>query len=274
MKKILYLSVLVPFVFLPGCSSQKQTELNPPKNGGIYVVAHRGAHRGIPENSLPAYRKAIELGVDFIEIDVRTTKDGVLVSVHNDDVDSYAKDVTGKVNDFTLNELRTIDIGSRVGAEWAGTQIPTVEEILELCQGKCGVYLDMKEAPVAKLVKLLKKYNMVNDAFWYSPSIRLPVFRKLAKECPRCIAMPDPIYKWLLPVTLQMLHPAVVATTRDAFSPDFARACHEAGAIVIMDEDESSENEWQQVIEWGVDGIQTDDPEGLINFLRRRKSEN
>ena len=50
--------------------------LRTPKHGGVYVVAHRGAHNGIPENSLAAYRKAIELGVDFVEIDIRATKDG------------------------------------------------------------------------------------------------------------------------------------------------------------------------------------------------------
>ena len=50
--------------------------LKPPKHDGVYVVAHRGAHEGIPENTLPAYQKAIDLGADFVEIDVRTTKDG------------------------------------------------------------------------------------------------------------------------------------------------------------------------------------------------------
>ena len=48
----------------------------PPNHGNIYVIAHRGAPRGISENTLPAYQKAIQLGTDFVEIDPRTTKDG------------------------------------------------------------------------------------------------------------------------------------------------------------------------------------------------------
>jgi glycerophosphoryl diester phosphodiesterase len=52
----------------------------PPNQGGIYVIAHCGAHRGIPENTLAAYQKAIQIGADFVEIDLRTTKDGEFIS--------------------------------------------------------------------------------------------------------------------------------------------------------------------------------------------------
>ena len=75
------------------------------KNGHTYVIAHRGVHRGIPENSLPAYQKAIDLGCDFIEIDVRSTKDGKIVSVHNSSIDAYVSGLSGKVKDFTLEEI-------------------------------------------------------------------------------------------------------------------------------------------------------------------------
>ena len=75
--------------------------LKEPKNG-VYVIAHRGAHNGIPENSLAAYRKAIDLGCDFVEIDVRTTKDGKFVSIHNSRVDEYVTGVKAKVSDLIL----------------------------------------------------------------------------------------------------------------------------------------------------------------------------
>ncbi len=62
-----------------------------PKNGNTYVIAHRGAHNGIPENSLAAYQKAIDLGCDFIEIDVRKSRDGKMVSVHNSTIDGQSR---------------------------------------------------------------------------------------------------------------------------------------------------------------------------------------
>ncbi|MFP6616763.1 MAG: glycerophosphodiester phosphodiesterase [Candidatus Hydrogenedentota bacterium] len=69
---------IVPFLSLSSVvgADETRTYPTPPRNGGIYVIAHRGAHQGIPENTLEAYQKAIDLGCDFVEIDVRTTKDG------------------------------------------------------------------------------------------------------------------------------------------------------------------------------------------------------
>ena len=116
-----------------------------PKNGDTYVIAHRGTHNGIPENTLAAYEKAIELGCDFVEIDVRKTKDWRIVSVHNSTIDAYVNNASGKVSDFTLAELKALDIGKRVGPEWENERIPTFEEILRLCKGQIGIYLDLKK---------------------------------------------------------------------------------------------------------------------------------
>lgn len=65
-------------------------------NGDMYVIAHRGAHNGIPEISLAAYQKAIDLGFDFVEIDVSTTKDGKFTSVHNSTIELYIEVITGE----------------------------------------------------------------------------------------------------------------------------------------------------------------------------------
>ncbi len=254
------------------CSNQEQKKafpLPPPKHGGIYVVAHRGAHNGIPENSLPAYKKAIELGVDFIEVDIRVTKDGKIVSMHNNNVGSYVRGSTGKTKDFTLEQLRAFDIGSHSGPEWKGTHIPTLEEILELCKGKCGIYLDLKNAPVPQLVKLLRKYDMQRNALWYSPFERFWVFHQLAKKCPDCLPMPDPLPHWLLPLMLKTMKPQIVATVWSQFSKEFADKCHQTNAIVVVDE--SNPSCWSQALAWGADGIQTDHPAALIAFLEAKE---
>ena len=96
----------------------------------IYVAAHRGWSEKYPENTMIAYRKAAELGVDQIEIDVRESKDGHLVIMHDATVDRTTNG-SGRVDSMTLEELRSLDAGSWKGAEFAGEKIPTLEEFLE-----------------------------------------------------------------------------------------------------------------------------------------------
>ena len=115
----------------------------------IYVAAHRGWSTVYPENTLLAFRKAIEIGVDQIETDVRITRDGELVCIHDATVDRTTNG-TGKVCDKNLAELKTLDAGSWKGAEFAGEKIPTFIEFMELVKDHPTMTLDieLKEYPV------------------------------------------------------------------------------------------------------------------------------
>ena len=267
MKNLTLFVILSVVIFACVSSKKNPLPLKPPKHGATYVVAHRGAHNGIPENSIPAYQKAIDLGVDFVEIDVRTTKDGKFVSIHNSTINKYIEGVTGNIEDFTLAELRTLDIGSRIGPEWKGTQIPTFEEILDLCKGKVGIYLDLKEAPVKPLIEMIKAHSMEHDVLWYTYSDS--DFVNVKKYCPECIIMPDPGPEEYLPDLIERFKPDVIAAVWKHYSKSFVEKCHQAGAIVIVDEDEP--DCWEDALKWGSDGIQTDHPEELIQFLEKRR---
>ena len=241
-----------------------------PRTGGIYVIAHRGAHVDAPENSLPAYRQAIELGADFVEIDVRTTKDGELVSIHNRSVDAYVADgSTGLVADLTLDEVRSLDIGARVAPKWRGTHPPTLDEILQLCQGRIGVYLDLKDADLSKVAGIVRKYSMQRDVVW---CIAPRLIEPLRSVCPECIAMPDPESEETVSQLIEAAKPKVVAPVWNEFSATFAATCHAAGILVFVDEREPTEQNWKLALDWGADGIQTDNPRQLIAFLRDRTS--
>ena len=82
--------------------------------------------------------------------------------------------------------------------------------------------------------------------------------------------MPDPVSSRLLPFTLKIMKPRVIATVWNSFSPEFSKSCQDAGIISIMDEYDPIPEDWQKAIDWGVNGIQTDDSEKLINFLKNR----
>jgi len=240
----------------------------PPQTGDIYVIAHRGAHDGIPENTVAAYQKAIDIGADFVEIDLRTTRDGHFVSIHNRTVDAYVTDgTTGNVNDFTLAEIRTLDIGSRIDPRWKNERVPTLDDILTLCKDKIGIYLDLKDAPIEQVAAALQKRGMERDVVWCVGPAQVAAIREC---CPDCIPMPDPESEDSLPEMLRDTTPRVVAPVWNDFSSTFSAKCHEVGAIVFVDEKTSDSANWQQALDWGANGIQTDDPKGLIEFLRDR----
>ena len=114
----------------------------------IYVAAHRGFSEKYPENTMPAFRAAIALGVDQIETDVRITKDGELVLVHDGMVDRTSNG-TGVVHDMTLSELRELDFGAWKSEKFKGEKIVTLREFFELVKDLPDITLDLelKEYP-------------------------------------------------------------------------------------------------------------------------------
>lgn len=124
----------------------------------IWVAAHRGWSERYPENTIEAFKAAIELGVDQLETDVRMSKDGELVIMHDPSVDRTTNG-SGDVAQLTLDELKALDAGIKKGAEYAGCRIPTFIEFMEL----------VKELPTMTLDIELKEYpTKGNEAISYS----------------------------------------------------------------------------------------------------------
>ena len=115
----------------------------------IYVAAHRGWSAKYPENTMEAFRAAAELGVDQIETDLRVTKDGELVLIHDETVDRTT-DGTGLVREKTLAELKRLDAGIWKGEEFRGARIPTFLAFMEYVKEYPNLTLDLelKEYPV------------------------------------------------------------------------------------------------------------------------------
>jgi glycerophosphoryl diester phosphodiesterase len=109
----------------------------------VVVIAHRGASVEAPENSLSAFRLAVEQGTDFIEMDVQETADGEVVVVHDSDLMKLAGRPK-KVWEQTAAELRTEDIGSRFDPKYAGEVVPTLAEVLAFANGRVRVTIELK----------------------------------------------------------------------------------------------------------------------------------
>jgi glycerophosphoryl diester phosphodiesterase len=132
--------------------------------GNPMIVAHRGASKQAPENTLPAFKLAWEQDADAIEGDFRLTKDGEIVCIHDRDT----KRVTGVskvVEESMFEELRNLDAGSWFGAQWKGTLIPTISEVLATVPYGKKIYIEIKSGPeiLSGLFRELAKSGLKKD---------------------------------------------------------------------------------------------------------------
>jgi glycerophosphoryl diester phosphodiesterase len=113
------------------------------------VIAHRGESTHAPEQTLAAYRRAVELGAEMIEADVRRTRDRRLVMLHDADV-ARTTDGSGPVAALTLEEVRRLDAGGWFAPEFAGERVPTLDELFELADDAgIALCLEVKEHELA-----------------------------------------------------------------------------------------------------------------------------
>ncbi len=132
------------------------------------VVAHRGASGLEPENTLRAVRRAFELGADWVEVDVRVSRDGRFVVIHDESVDRTT-DGRGLVSDMTFEELRRLDAGM-------GERIPCLEEVLEEAEGRGTLVVEVKvpghEWRLMELLRSMDASERVVLSSFYHRSVR------------------------------------------------------------------------------------------------------
>ena len=107
------------------------------------LVAHRGSSSIAPENTLVSFRQALDDGADAIEFDVRLTRDGQVVVIHDEDLRRTCG-ISGFVRDYTLPELRALSAGAWFHSRFAAERIPTLDEVIGLTAGRCRINIEIK----------------------------------------------------------------------------------------------------------------------------------
>ena len=142
-------------------AQQKKISLSEFPDEKVMVVAHRGDWREAPENSVWAVKKAIEKGVDMAEIDLAMTKDSVLILMHDNTIDRTTTG-KGKPSDFSLEEIKKLHLRDGLGVE-TQMKVPTLEEILEISDGKILLNLDKGFDYIKQVYPLVKKRKMLDQ---------------------------------------------------------------------------------------------------------------
>ncbi len=218
----------------------------------IVRIGHRGAAGHAPENTVAAVQKGIALGVDFVEIDVRRTADGVLVALHDETLDRTTNG-KGRVDRLARSEIETLNAGN-------GEHIPTVVEVLKTAAGKTGLMLELKISGIGQ-----KTVEAVREAGFKDPVIyasflhdELTDVRSVDPEASLMVLfgrLP------LAPVARAMkFKPSHVGLRHDTATRHLVDAFHDKGLLVFV-YTANSLGDIQRALSAGVDGVISNFPE-------------
>ena len=242
----------------------------PKKRHRFVVIAHRGDHTQAPENTVSALHNTITEGADYMETDLRTTKDGHIVIMHDSTVDRMTNG-KGKVADMTLEEFQRLQIVDRRFPNRLPETPPTFEELLQAAKGRLYFYLDCKAVAPKQVWGLLKKYKMEKYALVYTYG---DDWKRWRKECPRMPIMVSPPEGAKTPETLKAWWKRQPVELLDGGADGYTRVMVEAakewGVEVwpdIQNPNESPE-QWGKALELGFQGLQSDHPAQLIAYLK------
>jgi glycerophosphoryl diester phosphodiesterase len=249
------------------------------QDGGHVVVAHRGASAEEAENTIEAFERAVAVGADGVEFDVRLTADGVPVVLHDADV-ARTTDGAGLVRGLSAAEVGALRIATRDGGS---TSVPTLEEVLRCLSGRASVDIEIKNVPgepdfehgreraVEATIGCLHDVAFVGPVLVSSFNpISIAAVRRLAPEIETglltafhtdaragCAFARDEGHAWILPW---------VEKVREA-GASFPDDVHEVGmrlGVWVVDEPDAAIDLWRS----GVDAVATNDPAAIV--ARRR----
>ena len=223
------------------------------------ITAHRGSSRTAPENTIPAIEAAVEEMADSVEIDVQMTADGVVVLGHDASVKRVAG-VNRSIASMTFEELEKLDVGSWFSSEYAGTRIPSLSEVLELCSQKTSLNIEIKyvgknsELP-EKTAEMVREYGMENQCVITSTNLS---YLKRVKE-----ALPEIRTGYIISAAYGNFYSSEdvdFISIRSGFvTSALMQNAHEQGKAVYA-WTVNTKSELERLTLLGVDGIITDRP--------------
>ncbi len=244
-------------------------------------VAHRGDSIAYPENTLEAYRKAIELGVEMIECDVNITRDGKLVMIHDATLDRTTNG-TGRVSASTWAEIQKLEAGTKFKPEFSGVRVPSTEETLLLYK-ESGIAscFEVKGADAAEsnaialaLLELFIKHDMLETAFM--SSYHYEALRLAKAKCSELLLAPERLPDDAPPNAAEAVRQTksfsapVIQHQYTVMTPEVVSVLHE-NEIAVWAWSTNDEASMLFSIECGADALMGDDVQLMLDILNRVK---
>jgi glycerophosphoryl diester phosphodiesterase len=217
-----------------------------------FIIAHRGFSGRYPENTVTAVRAALDLGVDFVEVDVHETRDGELIVFHDYRLRRICG-VRGKVRETTLSTIQRLN-----------PEVPTLAAVLRMCRGRARVLIEIKRADPHKVAALIEKRGMEREVIVFSLSI--PRMKAFAEAAPHVVRFG--LVARRLRSSLSAFHPPLTVdglglSRRLVTSPRVVENIHRRGWKLFV-WTVNRESEMAKLARWGVDGLITNHPDRAL----------
>ena len=274
----------------------------------LEVHGHRGARARRPENTIPAFAYAIEAGAQAIELDLQVTRDGVLVVSHDDCInsdlclgpDGRRVDGCPMIHDLLLSEVQSYDCGSLKNPDFKnqvpqpGTRIPTLDQVFRFVKtsslpGAASVLFNIetkfhvtrnrdkrvKDQPVSpqEFVRLIlekvREHELTDRVILESFDYRTLVEMRLREPRIQIAALTSDTQEDLRE-TADGLKPDYISPHTILINRKTVAALHQRG-VKVLPWTVNKPSKWEELIQWGVDGIITDDPKALVDYLKARR---
>jgi len=240
------------------------------------VIGHRGAKAYAPENTLSSIHAAADLGVEWVEVDVKLTKDGTAIIFHDEELERCTG-AQGLVKDFDFKSIRELDAGSWFGESFIGEKIPTLEEVLDaVLERGMGINLEIKPCP-GREKETAEVCLDVATRIWpddHPPPlissfqhVSLETALDMMPEWPRGFLIDEPLENWK--EMAEYIDAATVNINGNTVKPEEAEMYADFGkpllAYTINNPDKARE-----LIRWGIDAVFSDNPDVILEVLRPR----
>ncbi|WP_290790148.1 glycerophosphodiester phosphodiesterase family protein [Flavihumibacter sp. UBA7668] len=240
----------------------------------VMVAAHRGVHNDVPENSMASFHRAAQLRVHIVELDVRSTRDGVLVLMHDKTVDRTTNG-RGRVDSLTYAELSALSLKHK--GQVTTEKIPTLEEALLFLKGKTLVDLDIKAGDKSgEIMELVRKTGTERTViFFVYDSIQLRMVKEWDKDV--LVLARSRSHTAVAPY-FGKFRPEALHIDESHHRPDVVKQIHSSGARVWLNAlgetdrlaASTGPHAFNTVLQYGANIIQTDYPELLLKYLKGR----
>lgn len=219
------------------------------------VVCHRGANQYAPENTYASAQYCLDWGVEWLEIDVNSSRDGVMYVFHGPDL-SRTTNGNGKLYDLESGAVDRLDCGGWFDPRFAGERIPRLEEFLRWIDHRCRIFFDVKYADLERLVDLVRRLDMEDECFfWFGREKFAKMFREVTTTLPLKINVRSPEDV----VAARAVHGAnIVELSLGNMSARMAEICDANDIRTMILHNREEPEAFKEILAWGVDMANVD----------------